>query len=473
MFDQSYGLRFDIYERIILAEDLPGIEELEEVELIPHIQVISQEEQATLRGHLLVAGVYKGDSEEGESEPLEHWIPVEITVPLNRVSSLEDIAVEIENFDVDLLSKRSLNITGVLSLKGIHAAVLPVTNEHAWNEEEITVVHAPEASSVQGYDNDLRDVQQTEYQTDNSAEYSYPLNQTQDHDDQEYQSIQDNSSIRDHFEAIQQTPYPNVQAFENQSGYGSNEGIANLNDAGDAVEQELHRDQASQEIPSMFAAEQSQTFTERSSQASNVPESNSNVWNFERVEQQKASDTGSYGASSGIVEERQEDALSEIQTAYDELEASSEENLGVAAVKETAALPDEPLVSEEPPAKQEMKVALSTKNSTVDNAAGSIGLSSLLQAKRTVQEQEITVLEAAPVKVETEHVAGDDVQWKSLFLGSRQEETPFRKVRLCIVQREETIDAIAERYQLSPRELLLYNRLSEQSIEEGQVLYIP
>ena len=39
-------------------------------------------------------------------------IPVEITVPLNRVSSLDDIAVEIENFDVDLLSKRSLNITG-------------------------------------------------------------------------------------------------------------------------------------------------------------------------------------------------------------------------------------------------------------------------------------------------------------------------------------------------------------------------
>ena len=112
MFDQSYGLRFDIYERINLTEDLPGIEELEEAELIPHIQVISQQDQATLRGHLLLAGLYKGDTEAGETEPLEHWIPVEITVPMNRVSSLDDIAVEIENFDVDLLSKRALNITG-------------------------------------------------------------------------------------------------------------------------------------------------------------------------------------------------------------------------------------------------------------------------------------------------------------------------------------------------------------------------
>lgn len=38
--DQSYGLRFDIYERIHLSEDVIGIEELEEIELYPKIQVI-------------------------------------------------------------------------------------------------------------------------------------------------------------------------------------------------------------------------------------------------------------------------------------------------------------------------------------------------------------------------------------------------------------------------------------------------
>ncbi|MGV2805978.1 peptidoglycan-binding protein, partial [Clostridium perfringens] len=143
MFDQSYGLRFDIYERINLTEDLPGIDELEEAELIPHIQVISQQDQATLRGHLLLAGLYKGDTEAGETEPLEHWIPVEFTVPLHRVSSLDDIAVEIENFDVDLLSKRSLNITGGLARNGIQAAA-PGARDQVWANEEVTVVHAPE-----------------------------------------------------------------------------------------------------------------------------------------------------------------------------------------------------------------------------------------------------------------------------------------------------------------------------------------
>jgi stage VI sporulation protein D len=75
--------------------------------------------------------------------------------------------------------------------------------------------------------------------------------------------------------------------------------------------------------------------------------------------------------------------------------------------------------------------------------------------------------------VQEEAYQADDVQWKNLFLGTIVDQTPFRKVKLCIVQREETLDSIADRYQLSTRELQLYNRLTEQVVEEGQILYIP
>lgn len=60
MFDQSHGLRFDIYERIHLSEELPGIAELEEVELVPDIQVIQREDRAELHGQLLLTGLYRG-----------------------------------------------------------------------------------------------------------------------------------------------------------------------------------------------------------------------------------------------------------------------------------------------------------------------------------------------------------------------------------------------------------------------------
>lgn len=471
MFDQSYGLRFDIYERIILSEDLPGIEELEEVELIPHIQVISQEEQATLRGHLLLAGLYKGDSEAGESEPLEHWIPVEITVPLNRVSSLDDIAVEIENFDVDLLSTRSLNITGVLSLKGIQAAVQGPT-DRVWNDEGITVVHAPESAApieALGYDVTARE--QSEFQAANPSAFHFPQIQEDYAQNSQATGYDTNLPVNERHEEVQSEQYTQESATGYPSGYGSNTGSADFYNANadETAGYELHRDQASQEYAAVHPVDEPFSFPENKPSVQSSPEpSNPNVWNFERIEKSDHTDQDSN-------EEREEDTAPTLTSSVHDEEESYEEKEDISAVHETVYLSEETSIPEQPPAKPELKVAFSTKNSTVDSPSGSgVGFSSLLQSSRTVQEQEIAAREEVEViEDDTEQLAAEDVQWKSLFLGSRQEETPFRKVRLCIVQREETLEAIAERYQLSPRELLLYNRLSEQSVEEGQVLYIP
>lgn len=117
MTDPLNGLRFDIYERVHLPDDVAAIEELEEIELVPHMQALPQDDQVLLRGHLLLSGVYQSQGGSGLSQ-LEHWIPVEIALPLNRIQSVEELAVEIDNFDVDLLTTRSLNVTGVLALRG-------------------------------------------------------------------------------------------------------------------------------------------------------------------------------------------------------------------------------------------------------------------------------------------------------------------------------------------------------------------
>ncbi|HEY0828950.1 MAG TPA: hypothetical protein VGE40_12705, partial [Bacilli bacterium] len=119
VFDHPSGLRFDIYERIHLQEGDSGIKELDEIELIPYIQVLNQGEQAVLKGTLQLTGRYASEEEDWGSRILEHHIPVEITLPMNRIDKLEDVGVDIENFDVELISSRTLNVTGVLLLKGI------------------------------------------------------------------------------------------------------------------------------------------------------------------------------------------------------------------------------------------------------------------------------------------------------------------------------------------------------------------
>nr|WP_243865475.1 LysM peptidoglycan-binding domain-containing protein [Paenibacillus lupini] len=91
------------------------------------------------------------------------------------------------------------------------------------------------------------------------------------------------------------------------------------------------------------------------------------------------------------------------------------------------------------------------------------------QAARQVAEQ----VAAKQAEQEKSRSSGDEIEWKTLFLNKQSDENEFRKIRVCIVQRDETLESIAVRYSLNPREILLYNGLNESSVAEGQLLYIP
>ncbi|MED5016135.1 LysM peptidoglycan-binding domain-containing protein [Paenibacillus chibensis] len=403
MFDQSYGLRFDIYERIHLSEDVSGIAELEEIELLPHIQVISQGEQVALRGHLLLNGLYRGDGEEDETQRLEHFIPVEITVPSNRVSSLDEIAVEIENFDVDLLSQRSLNITGVLSLRGIETAVSESAG--AWNADEFTVVHA---SDDPAEDPVLAAFLEEEEERADAAE------------------------IRETNEAPA-AEYSETPAYITETSPPEPEEVF--------APSALHTDKESVERSGNKTA--------------------SNVWHFEHEDEAELL----HPENSAIAADEAEDQETDIYlTSIDQEPAFP-----------FSAFHQETVHQEEGADERELRIGLSSKKETQADPKGAIGFSSLLTSSRSLKEQEQLAVSEEPQKEEAEREAAgnDDIQWQNLFLGSSSEKNQFRKVRLCIVQREETLETIASRYQLSAREILLYNRLAEQTIEEGQILYIP
>ncbi|MNJ43174.1 Stage VI sporulation protein D [compost metagenome] len=130
----------------------------------------------------------------------------------------------------------------------------------------------------------------------------------------------------------------------------------------------------------------------------------------------------------------------------------------------------EEVVQEEKP---ELKIALGSKKTSAQEAVSSFSISNLLPKHRSLVEPEV----AEQVEVEAEPTLESDVEdrtsWKSLFIRQSEDQAPFRKMKLVIVQREETLNDIAERYHLSTRELQLYNRLEEHHLAEGQVLYIP
>ncbi|WP_018752346.1 LysM peptidoglycan-binding domain-containing protein [Paenibacillus sanguinis] len=441
MADQSYGLRFDIYERVHLSEEVIGIEELEEIELYPKIQVMPGDEYAALRGHLLLTGSYLG---EGEKRELEHYIPVEITIPLSRVNRLEDITVEIENFDVDLLSSRSLNITGVLSLQGIETSTL-LSESHSWKDREFTTAHV-----VRGEEDDAEDGLEAETSSSLLADEDRsgsPLG-WEEADTEIY------SESSEHEEqsapALSTAPW---QAFPEER-------LPSQAPTGDE-QQELSwsDDIAGFQNTAAWADKEYEAAEERDEKA------DSHVW-FK-------GEAHTYG---------------DIRHAQSDTEA--QQNAGYADdVQEAGTLPDEVLAEDDyaleassqgiteeysdPPTeeKQEMKIALGAKKNGSSDSEG-FGLTKLLSSSSRLAEEGEADEEDLADEAGAEVGEGEELRWKNLFIQS-EDQTPFRKVKLVIVQREETLDDIAERYHLSSRELQLYNRLSEHELAEGQILYIP
>lgn len=438
MADQSYGLRFDIYERVHLAEEVVGIQELVELEILPRIEVIPGDEYASLRGHLHVSGLYRG--EDGTQE-LSHLIPVEITVPLSRVNRLEDITVEIENFDVDVLGSHSLNITGVLSLRGIETvAFVPGTED--WSNKEYSVAHEAETKE--------RETIQTE-----AAAYPEYAPVSNDRPAAEpywaLPEIQEQKSDTSLWTKDREAVNPLISSAWADKESGNKESITWLAEEPRIQEQEQEQQELPQEADQIAAAFIETPIVETTTGSSEVPAIGPvNVWHLEQPD-----------GSEVPLEEGDR-----IYTAEEYLENVQEQE----STETTGQLADEGQAQAED--RPEMKIALGSKKSSDTSGLDHVPLSSLLQSGRPPREAEVT--EALQQEGGEEDQADrENVRWKSLFISNVQEQTPFRQVKLVIVQREETIDVIADRYQINPRELLLYNRLSEQSLEEGQVLYIP
>jgi stage VI sporulation protein D len=389
--DPFNGLRFDIYERVHLPDDVAAIEELEEIELVPRIQAQTSEDQVLLRGHLLLSGVYRTQERGADAARLEHWIPVEISLPPNRVERVEELSVEIDNFDVDLLSTRSLNVTGVLALRGFQAEPQEIP---IWRDDSFTVVH--QASRADEIERDSDPVSAESPPPQPESGFSLELEERESWDPAGQDEAGPVSEFRDYEEPLPYEPAQNPEFHRQEEAFPSPEDLY-------------------AEPPSFPGRE----------------------WQ---------SDVG-----WGDLSERRPDPAPIAEGA--------------------AAVPEE---------RQELKVALGGKSldAQVRTSAG-VGLLSQLGEKGAAREAELQALRSAKAEADREEAqssrssTGDELEWTKLFLGKGSDAQPFQRVRMCIVQREDTLDTIAARYQVQAREIQMRNRLLDPYLSKGQVLYIP
>jgi len=428
--DQTNGLRFDVYERVHLPDDVAAIDELEEIELVPRIQVIDQGDHAVLRGQLLLSGVYRSQTDSENSLTLEHWIPVEITLPMNRISRLDDISIEIDNFDVDLLSARTLNITGVLSLRGISAQPIQEP-EDIWREEPFTVIHQREVY-------DERALEAINGQ--NAAnEQSYIAEELEFAAQEEIS----NEQIAD---ASDEPEEATVTISSSSSGGGWSSSQLFASPAPQVEDEERQEDEREISLSSQQTSNEGWL-------ATSSPFANDSA----------VISTDEAASEQALAEEREE----------------SEPNVApiapIAPIAEAFPPQQSPVPEQE---KQEPRIAITNKQPQEGSGlAGDVGILTLLQTSRREQAarqaaEQVVAQQRADEEARVQ-ASGDEIEWKNLFLGKRSEDKEFKKIRMCIVQRDETLDVIASRYSMNPREIVMYNRLDDSSVSEGQLLYIP
>lgn len=441
MSEINNGIRFDIYERVHLPDNVAAIDELEEIELVPRIQVIDQGEHAVLQGQLVLNGIYRAQGSADEQVALEHWIPVEISLPMNRVTRLDEITVDIDTFDVVLLSSRALNITGVLSLRGI--SLEQEEEEHVWSSEAFVASHArteeDEQDQLQGDDQyAYRNEENGQEEEIEANEQHFFASYLQQDESESEQFIQRHDELQVDESELQEESYELSEESNAQS---------------EVVYSYAEQDE--EEVIYSYSTEEttaSEADAERYTADSYVYENSSEGVVAQQWEQNQ---------NDEAEQAEYEPIREQYDAEQDEQEAAEDES-------------NEELAQEVRAQEREMHVALNGNK----NQNETLGIRSILNS--SIREQaahQATLLQQETERLQEEaakpQVVEEEVEWQQLFLSKRPDQNEFRRIRMCIVQKEDTLEDIAGRYNINPRDLLAANNLHESAISEGQLLYIP
>ncbi|MEI4790129.1 LysM peptidoglycan-binding domain-containing protein [Bacillus sp. FJAT-53060] len=403
---QNNRLQFSVEESIYFKNG-QEVSELLSISLDPDILVQEVNDYVSIRGSLELTGEYNiyqeelmGESssyasyrqadevkvrEDGTAELL-HQFPVDITIPKNKISHLNDVFVFIEAFDYQLTESRLLTIQADLAIEGL----LDDETPQAPVEEPYEFVHRSEE--------EFGDVTY-EYQVQKDQE-------EQDADDgrEEYEEqavLQSDVRTKQGDEEIKIEP---VIMEETEEG-------------------EEHEDK-----------EEAVTLGYRSFPEAQVQE------------------PPFFEPPKLLEEEEREDTFFELEVRKDPEAAGEQE-------KTVPAYP-----TFEPPA-DHVEPVQEERDDTY-------------QIERLYEREAPQVYESAQEAEESENdvreTSGSENSLYLTKLFAKQEEEDFSRMKICIVQQEDTVDRICERYQLNVQQLLRTNSLSvDAELEEGQILYIP
>ncbi|MEC2040464.1 LysM peptidoglycan-binding domain-containing protein [Bacillus altitudinis] len=404
---QNNRLQFSVEESIYFKNG-QEVSELLSISLDPDILVQEVNDYVSIRGSLELTGEYNINQEElmGESSSyasyrqadevkvredgtaeLLHQFPVDITIPKNKISHLNDVFVFIDAFDYQLTESRLLTIQADLAIEGL----LDEGTPEPLVEEPYEFVHRAEE--------EYGDVTY-EYQAQPEYEEQEMLPREEHEENAEQQAALQHEARTEQEEGEIDIETVMVEEAEEEEEYEEEEAVA---------------------------------------------------LGYRSFPEAQVQEPPFFDPPKLLEEEERDDTFFEVEVRKDP-EAESKE--------------------EEPPAYPAFESPTYQMEQTQEERDDSY------QFERLYEREAPKVYESAQEAEEFEHdqreASGSENSLYLTKLFAKQEEEDFSRMKICIVQQEDTVDRICERYQLNVQQLLRTNSLSvDAELEEGQILYIP
>ncbi|WP_286197801.1 stage VI sporulation protein D [Bacillus sp. ISL-34] len=487
--NESY-LRFSLEESVWFQKG-QEVAELYSISLDPNVTIQESDQYVFIRGSLDLSGEYK-DSQNGEEEEFSqtflpkavqkverhlnglneftHRFPVDITIPNNRIASLDEVDVSIQSFDYALPEHNCLKLQADLLITGIYNDSYveerfdteqevgeTEEQEETDGENESYIPYAAAVPPIPDFQPVFRDEEEEELYAPFSAESKRVSEANEEEEEPIYLSDQHSAPV---FE-IPVSPYPEEEEWETEVHRQEEAEV-------EAVEEEVIGDPSvsTDKVPTM----EEEKLVEEAVRQDSMEEEKlvEEAIRQDSVEEEK------------LVEEAiRQDSVEKMEIPRVTLKEEAVEELSEATNHQDSPVPnletedvirqEEDVVAAGPILNEHVKVEQEEEaNSSVSDlfkkrerpappAKEGKNLKGRKQAERDDKE-----------------TADHEKQPSIMDLFGRKQEEELVRMKVCIVQQGETLDDLAQRYDVTVQSILFSNELeSNQNVHEGQVIYIP
>lgn len=459
--------------------------------------------------------------EDGISE-ITHRFPVDITIPKNRIENLDEVFVSIDMFDYELPERHILQLTADLSISGIYGSQqsLPKVEEESGEparvehvptgeqreEEQYTPAAqatqqetAPEPEQALTETRPLAETPVTEQAKvapqaplweeitpiENSAEQR-PVSEEKTESVQEKQNFDElseypQSAVREEIIKSEKEAEPELTAKAEPAPLVQDtvvQGTARWEPEEKTAAEpapELKATQAEQksaQVPPLQSREKKPVEEPAAFRKEAAPE----FFSFtiepekevENLYRNTPDDSGDDFPNGNTLEDNTSYPLEDGADVYLPFEIEARREI----YQEDTAVPDRLEEELRPVASENQTPQIGMKGRSEEEEKWKI------HQLDKIQKQAAQVAEQQPqAEKEQKPVAAGRRNENALYLTkifTKEQVDDFSRLKICIVQQGETLDAIADRYDVNLQQLLRVNQMSgEQDIYAGQLLYIP